>query len=260
MKKIIGLLVLVSWLAACSVIDEPEEITLVNIGTEYYIELGQSLQIGPNSLRIDISTFDTNNCESSYIDFTFEALPHLIRINLDDTVHPSPCIKTEEAIQSSIDLPLSQGVYEMNILLKGIVQNDGAVVVTKDKFKLKLETENGVIVLRQEINIIPDGYVWGRFKVLDANDLTEVKKAVQKIRDSNSKSELANGNYGYFEVNGHQVTLLTGAPASGITETFLLKSDQAFSALESLMVRFSELHPNVKIELYDSQGAFYLSE
>ncbi len=260
MKKILSLLVSILCIASCSVIEDPEEITLVNIGTDYFLEVSQSLQTGPNSLRIDITSLDTDNCESSYIDHTYKALPHLIRVNLNDIVHPSPCIQQKGAIQSSIELPLEQWKYEMNILFKGIVQNDGSLEVTEDKFKLKLETENGIVVLRQEINIIPDGYIWGRLKIANVDDLNGVKNTIEEIRQNNSKSELSNGNYGYFEVDGNLVTLLTGESVSGITETFLLKQDQSFSDLQLYAARFSELHPEVAIELYSSEGASYFSK
>jgi len=256
-KNITGLLVSVWLIASCSVVGDPDEIILVNIGTDYFLEVSQSLVSGPNALRIDITSFDTDNCENSYIDFSYSSSPNLIRINLDDIVDPINCVSLNEPVSDFLDFELLKGRYDMTILFKDILQNDGEVEVTDDQFKLKLETENGVVVLRQQITMLPDGYVWGRMKINDVEDLSQVKLLITELKQNNFESELSNGNYGHFEIDGHLVSILSGEPHKGITESFIMKQNQSFGEMQLLLSQFSESHPKVDIEFFSSEGETY---
>jgi len=253
MKKLFFIYIAFGCLGSCSLIEDPEEITIVNIGTDYFLEVSQKLSQGPNPFQIDISSIDKDHCQNSSISLSTIHHGQDITLNLKDIIDPAKCIPLEESVKAEVDLNLEVGLYNINVSLKDITQNRGILEVTGERFKMELETENGIVVLRQEIQIIPDGYFWGQFKINDIQDLSSVKSFLIELQKEHLDNDLNDGNYGYFELKGGHI-VFDAEEVGSLVENFIFKEQHSFLEVRKTVSDFNERHPSIDIELFHSSG------
>jgi len=243
----------IACLASCSLIEEPEEITIVNIGTDYVLEVSQKLSPGPNPFQIDISSIETDNCQNSTIGLSTTHSGNDITLDLKDIINPNKCIRVSESVKANVDLSLELGLYNIVVSLKDITQNQGILEVTEERFKMELETENGIVVLRQEILRIPDEYFWGQFKLNDIQELSAVKNFLVELQNDHSKNELSDGNYGYFKLNSGSLQF-ENSEVGSLVENFIFKENHSFLQVKNAVSNFAERHPSVDVQLFHSSG------
>lgn len=243
--------------SSCSLFEEPEQLTIVNIGTDYFVELSQTLQSGTNPLLLNVTSIEQNNCKDSYIDIQSNLIGRQINLTLGEIISPSQCAKTDHQLSSDVEFELQESDYNINISLKDIVQNHGHIMVSDEKFTIELETENGITIGQQTINIIPDGYVWGSISANDIRNVESIKNLISDLEAQHLPHNLNNGNYSYFEVKDGKVSILDTQEEGTYFEHFLLKQEGFFKDFRQELVFFSEENPNISMSVFDSVGNSY---
>lgn len=253
-KSIIYILALFCVLQSCSVFEEPEEFAFVNVGTDYIIELSQTLETGSNALLFNIQSIQLNNCIESHIDVKSNIISNEIQLVLGNIISPEPCIRIPNQLESSAKFDLDTRNYSINISLQDVIQNFGTVAVSNESFTIELETENGIIVGQQKINIIPDGYVWGSIGILNLQNHADLKRIQAHIQSVTQKHELDDGNYSFFEVKNENVIVPKHGDRIAAKEEFLFKETTDFELLKNALSLFAEQFPDAKIQVMNSTG------
>jgi len=259
LKAYIYLFILSFLAQACSVFEEPEEFTLVNIGTDYIIELSQTLQLGSNAMLFNIKTTQMDNCIDSHIDVESKIIENQLQLILGDIITHNPCLQIPNQLESSAKFTLSTRDYDINISLKDVIQNFGTVSVSDESFTIELETENGIIIGQQKINIIPDDYIWGRIGISDINNKSQLKNIVKHIQSINQPHALKDGNYSFFEIREATLSLPRSTEKLIAEEEFLVRQTADFEIIKNSLAQFSEQFPEAKIQIMNSVGESILN-
>lgn len=255
LKKFFFSSVLCLCFAACSVLEEPDELTIINISADYVIELSQSLQLGPNLLMINVRSTEMKNCKNSYIDMNTNIAGDQIQLILGEIIHADPCDEISGYVEAQSSFELSPRQYNINISLKNVVQNHGIIDVHLDRYQLNLETENGILLKEPIVKIIPDGYAWGQIKLADQDHLSTLNDVIVEVQEANIPHNLDDGNYGYFIIRDGQILLSQEDKHEGI-EVFIVKQEESFEELTSRFEQFSNLY-QTDIQLISSTGDSY---
>jgi len=253
-KSVLYIIALFCVLQSCSVFEEPEEFTFVNVGADYIIELSQTLETGINALLFNIQSTQINNCIESHIDVKTSVTDSELQLILGNIISQDPCIRIANQLESSAKFDLGIRNYNINISLQDVIQNYGTVAVSNESFTIELETENGIIIGQQKINIIPDGYVWGRVGVADIQNLAALKNVISFIKNATFKHDLKDGNYSFFEIRNSNIELPKNTDRIAAKEEFIFKQESDFDLLKNALSQFSEQYPSAKIEVYNSTG------
>lgn len=242
-------------LTACSVLEEPDELTIINISADYVIELSQSLQLGPNLLMINVRSTDSKNCTNSYIDMSTNVAGDQIQLILGEIIHPAPCDELSGYVEAQSSFELSPRQYSINISLKNVVQNHGIIDVLLDRYQLNLETENGILIKEPVVKIIPDGYAWGQIEVANQDHQSTLNDVLATVQEANIPHNLDDGNYGYFIIRDGQIELSQEDKQDAI-EVFIVKQEESFEELTNRFKQFSNLY-QTDIQLTSSTGDSY---
>lgn len=253
-KALLYLTVLIITISSCSLFEEPDELTIVNIGTDYFVELSQTLVPGKNALELRVTSLEQNTCDGSYIDINSQLTSNQIQLILGEIISPEPCAKTVNQLTSNIEYALTESNYDINISLKDIAQNHGHIMVTDDKFTIELETENGITIGQQTINIIPDGFVWGSISTNDIRQTQSMKSLLNELEISNHPHSLKDGNYSHFEIEDSNVDIKDIENQGTYYEYFLLKQQSTFHTIQTQLESFSEENQLIRISAFSSMG------
>lgn len=250
------LFLLICSLSACSVLEEPEELAIINIGTDYIIELNQTLQLGPNSLMINVQHSDTQNCANSYIDMSASLVGDQIQLILGEVIHEGPCQMSNELITAHSSFDLSPRQYDINISIKNVAQNHGTIDVSLDRYSLHLDSENGILIEDPIVKIIPDQYAWGLINFDLSEHQSTISELIREVQNDNIPHNLDDGNYGYFDIKDGAIHVNQNGSSGRFKEVFILKQKESFDDLISGFELLSQF-PQVQIQLFNSTGAEY---
>lgn len=258
LKMILFSAVFCLYLSGCSVLEEPDELTIVNISADYVIELSQSLQLGPNLLMINVQSTETKNCKNSYIDLSTNATGNQIQLILGEIIHSNPCDNIDGFIEAQSSFEVSPRQYSINISLKNVVQNFGVIDVSLDRYQLNLESENGIYIKDPMVKIIPDGYVWGQIKLDEVDHQSTLESVILEAQQKNSSHNLDDGNYSYFIIEDGEIVLPLENSNDIIPYSFIVKQEESFEALTNRFETFSQQYA-ADIQLISSTGDQYLN-
>jgi len=258
LKVFVYIISLCCILQACSVFEDPEEFTLVNIDDNYIIELSQTLQVGPNALLFNIQSIQTDNCIDSHIDVESNIVQNQLQLILGDIVTQEPCQKIQNQLESSAVFALKPRDYRLNISLKDVTQNFGIVYVSEENFFIDLETENGIIIDQQKVSIIPDGYIWGSITMSKSQDLLQLKNLMDHLESMTQPNDLGDGDYSFFEIKNGSLILSDESTKNLLEEQFIFKQKSKFDVLKISLSHFAEQYPNAKIEVLNSIGESFI--
>jgi len=253
-KSIRYIIALFCVLQSCSVFEDPEEFTFVNVGADYIIELSQSLEIGNNALLFNIQSTQMNNCVESHIDVKTSVTNSELQLILGNIISQDPCLRIPNQLESSAKFDLDTRNYNINISLQDVIQNFGTVAVSNESFTIELETENGIIIGQQKINIIPDGFVWGRIGIADIQNLAPLKNVISLMQNATKKHDLKDGNYSFFEIRNANIVLPKSTARIAAKEEFIFKQTSDFDLLTDALSQFSEQYPDATIQVFNSTG------
>lgn len=242
---------------ACSVLEEPEELTIINIGADYILELSQTLQLGPNALMINVQHSATKNCANSFIDLSASLVGDQIQLVLGEIIQNEPCFITDELIDAQSSFDLSPRQYDINISIKDVAQNHGTIDVSLDSYSIALDSENGILLEEPMIKIIPDQIAWGLITFDEAEHQSAIANLINESKEKNTYHNLVDGNYGYFTIKDSELNLSGLSTNESYNEIFIIKQKESFDELTSRFELLSQQDPSIKIQLLNSTGAVY---
>lgn len=258
--RVVCLLLLFGVVGGCDLAKVGDAIIVSDVEDEFYIDMWESLSSanGDRRLILKIESIEPEACLNYSIDYQFERDGNRLLVSLNDIIEPTDCQAGEAPVKADIDIGgLPSGSYVMNIDFRNTVENTGQLLVSSESYFLTMKSENGIVLLREELLRVPDNMIWGYVALqpgVDAGireafltDLRAISKAPEGLRE---------GYYGHFtafSTNGD--IFVHEQPTDGTAKTFLLEYTDTQANLKSLLADYRESYEDqLIIKLYNSKG------
>lgn len=259
------LFLVVIGLASCQLERLQDPIVIVkDIESEFYIDLQEYLHPTNRQLRFKIRTIDDQECSNATIETDYYTLGREIDLSINGIIPPADCkVGTAPARSEVFASVLSPGTYKFDVALSNTVVNKGQLSVNEDNFTIKMETQEGIVFLHNNLQKMPNDAFWG-YVVCEESQWESLNTAlIQKLDGLASPADYRSGYYGYFEINnntpGARKVFLTEPPSADFhfPLLFRLAEDVNESRLKILLEDFRDQHPDIILEGRNTFGRIF---
>jgi hypothetical protein len=244
-------------LGNCAVENLDDIVVVADVKDEFYLDFWENLSPEGRTFEFRIKTIEEENCTNAYIDHKFHKSASNFAISLSDILQPSNCIPGKAPAQTNIDAGgLKLGVYTFSVDLKNTVFNEGKLTTLNDRYLFKLETENGIRLVRKELFRVPDETIWGYAHYKSPDDELGALQFIEKIQHIGNFVPFKQGYYGHFTIGvGNVIDQVYDQPEDGEVIPFLLEFRGNSTELQDLINQFRvDYGAEVTFRLYNSLG------
>jgi hypothetical protein len=241
----------------CKVGELEDVVVVADVENEFYLDLWEDLSLDGRSLEFRIETIRKENCKNTLIDYRLHKTNSNIAISLRDIRQPATCDPGPAPARIGIDVgSLKAGFYTFSIDLKNTVFNEGQLTALNDRYLIRLETENGVQLVRKELFRVPDETIWGYVHYQSPDDEYGALQFINQVKELGGSTPFKQGYYGYFTVgNNGQILAVQGQPEEGQVKPFLFSYRGGKQQLQDLINQFrTNYGAEVSFQLYNSLG------
>ncbi len=222
---------------ACKV-DSDGKGEVVKVDPEFTIDLFEKLS-GGKTLSFLIKSIDLQSCTNYGIDASSGHSSSFLRLVINDIVEPENCVPGTAFASTAVDVtPLPNGTYDFQVVLKDAIFSEGKLEVTPLKYLVDMNTTNGFYYLHKELLRIQDQQIWGYIGYEDKDQgKPYADQFLADLKAISSSINLQNGYYGYFRVDGSDLSLI---PAPGFTnfQEFTVHLDTDLETLKDLLSQY----------------------
>lgn len=235
-------------------VKEADQTTIINIDTEFALEVQQELQAGKNPMQIVIQTIQAPNCTNSSILYSSEVDGTQIDLSIKGISEGEPCFIGNQNISEVSNFFLANGTYNMDITVRDVVINSGIVEISNEKIKLDLQSLDGIRLGKTEVNIIPDDYFWGTISFSESEYTSAAIAFETELKAKFLDSELSDGNYSHFEMNNGAIQFPDQEQTNSIQIHFIHQLNFNKEELDAMLGQFREAYPSVILEGFTGFG------
>lgn len=243
--------------SGCAVEELDEIVVVADVKDEFYLDVWEALTPTARNLQLHISTIEQEDCKNAYIDHRFKKSGNGFTISLRDIRQPDHCDPGRSPARTNIDMgSLNPGFYSFTIDLKNTVFNEGQLTALNDRYLIRLETENGVKLARQELFRVPDAVIWGYVHYRSSDDEAGALAFMEEVKKLGEPVSFKKGYYGYFTVGaGSMVESIYDQPADGTVKPFLFQYRGDDASLQQLVTRYRTTYSaQIDFRLFNSKG------
>lgn len=243
-------------ISGCSLIQDPEEQTIINLDKLYEITLQQDLKPGNNALILQVSTAKEIQCPDSelYVEGTTSSKDLSIRINAANEIQD--CAPELIRLHQHIATGINDGDYNIQFIVNSIITDSGLLNVEDELFQLELSSFDGITLNNSKLRMVPDNIIWGI--IYGKNEghteaITEVQDQMSNLLD---EITIDNGEYGYFHIDDQGIVVdhLPLHEAHGVTP-FMWDAKNKLSDIMNLKESIEANYPQLGIDIFHgSQG------
>lgn len=241
----------------CKVEELEDVVVVADVENEFFLDFWEDLSLDGRSLEFRIQTIREENCRNTLIDYRLHKSNSNIAISLRDIRQPATCDPGPAPAKIGIDVgSLKAGFYTFSIDLKNTVFNEGQLTTLNDRYLIRLETENGVQLVRKELFRVPDETIWGYVHYQSPDDEYGALQFINQVRELGSSIPFKQGYYGHFTVgNSGLIDTVHGQPEEGQVKPFLLSYRGGKQQLQNLIDQFrADYGAEITFRLYNSLG------
>lgn len=251
-SKLLFLIFCTSALFSCSVLEEPESQTIINLSDLYEISLNQQLKSGKNALILEISTKEDLHCPEATFDVSRSTSGKVFSITISDAPKIENCVHELIRLTESVPTGIDQGTYDISFNVNSIVTDSGFLNVGDQEFELQLSTFDGITLSNPVLKMIPDETVWGVVYTKVGGTPDEVDLVSDIVSQLLDPIELSDGEYGYFNIKNKEWNLKFPFDESGevTSKSFLNSSTTDINTFTTLKKEMEEQYPNIGIEIF----------
>ena len=256
MKHLLSLVFIIVLInSSCSLFQDPNEQTMINIEEEYRVDLWQDLVPGENPLEIVVSTVISSPCNNSEMRLAKVVSGSKIFVSIIDIINPTNCEPTSDPLLNSVLFDLSSGSYDVDFDLDLAVSNNGVLDITESNFSLNMDTPNGIKMGITNLQRIPNDRIWGSIEVSNESELSLINNFLNSLQQySNPTHGLSSGNYGHFSINNQGGVSLYGEPAHSLMRHFIVHSNANPQEIKFLFEGFRQSNPGSTLLAVNSDG------
>ena len=172
---------------------------------------------------------------------------------------PDDCNDGEAPASSVVDLGrLAPDFYELNIDLKNTVFSNGQLSIYNDRYKVNMDTEEGIIFLRRELLRVPPQTIWGYIGFQDSADQMIANDFIDDVAALGNKQTYNSGYYGYFNITSEGKVNMDHAFTSENAKTFLLEYTGEDSELQNLANTYRSTYGDaIELKIFTHRGKEY---
>ncbi len=234
---------------------------IINIDEEFDVLLLEELTPGDNALKLFVRTKEELECTNYDLNLSHSITQHSIVVSIDELELEGDCQSGNAYIDEDINLSNpSNGNYDIQLNLSlNSITNHGNLIVEEEQYRLNMETSHGVSTTINPLRRLPDGYVWGYFRLIDASATDVRSDFYDELESHTSPSALPKGHYGYFDIdidngtatlNPKLLNLSTTPPGSFIHQLTGDKSE----LLQMVATYQTDYAGQIQIALFTSEG------
>lgn len=261
-KKILPalLFLLVCCLSGCNLGDLQDIAIVANVEDEFNLDLWESLAPDGRTLEFHISTIKEEDCSNAFIDHRLSNSTNGFSISLLDILKPADCDPEPAPAQARINLgALKAGFSNFSIDLKNTVFNEGQLTTLNDRYLIKMETEDGVKLIRTELLRVPEQSIWGYAHYERAEQEAEASRFLADLQAAGKPALYQPGYYGHFSIDAdRKIEAVYDQPVEGETKLFLFNYSGDSASLEALLDKYRNAqNADMIFRLYDDKGNIF---
>ena len=259
------LILAVLCLGSCQLekLQEPIVITK-DIEPEFYIDLQEYLHPTNRQLKFKVRTIKDQECLNASVETDYYSLGREIELSINSIMEPADCKAGAAPAKSEIYAgKLTNGAYKFDVALRNTVVNNGTLTISDDNFSIKMETQEGIIFLHNNLQKMPVDAFWG-YVVCKESDWENLNtELTDKLTGLASPADYRSGYYGYFEINnntpGNRKVFLTEPPAVDFhfPLLFQLKENVDENRVKAVLESFRDTHPDIQLEGRNTDGRIF---
>ena len=254
-KSIAFLLVIMALIGACTP-DDNDPVIKFDIEDEFEIDMWEDLMPTYRTFSLEITTLAETYCENSTVNANVSKDGDRVIVSIEEIVEPDECGGNgESAAEGRVNLgSLETGFYQLEINLKGTVINKGELIVEFDKYTLRMQTDYGLKLAREELLKVPENALWGYVGYDDPESEDEAAKFVNALRDLEG-ADFAPGYYGYFTIEDDRDILLKEDNDFAFSKTFLFSNVEEYTYVQDLLNFYRTVHGDkLTMQVYTASG------
>lgn len=252
-------------LGSCQLEKLQDPIVITNqIEKEFYIDLKEYLHPTNRQLRFEIRTINEQECLNNTLETDYYILGREINLSINSILPAADCQAGMAPAQSEILAgKLSNGIYKFDLALRNTVVNKGILTVREENYSMKMETQEGIIFLHNNLQKMPSNTLWG-YIICEESEWESLQAALTDMLSGQANpATYRPGYYGYFEINnnttGTRNVFLTEPPTAGFHFPLLyeLKDELDENRLKTILADFRAAHPGVSLAAQNADGRIF---
>lgn len=259
-------LILVAFcLGSCQLekLQEPIVITK-DIEPEFYIDLQEYLHPTNRQLKLKIRTIKDQECLNSTVETDISRAGREIELSINSIKEPADCQAGTAPAKSEVYAGmLNNGAYSFDVTLRNTIPNKGQLTITEDNYIINMETQEGIILLHNNLQKIPKDAFWG-YVVCEESEWESLQaELTQKLTGLASPADYRSGYYGHFEINnntsGVRKVFLSEPPTADFHFPLLyqLKENIDETRLRTILSEFKDAHPTIQLAGKNADGRIF---
>lgn len=259
------LVLVICCLAGCQLekLQEPIVVTK-DIEPEFYIDLQEYLHPTNRQLRFKIRTIKDQDCLNGSIETDFSVAGRELELSINSILEPTDCNAGTAPAKSEVYAgTLANGVYKFDVNLRNTVPNKGQLTITEDNYSIRMETQEGIIFLHNNLQKMPKDALWG-YIVCQESEWEQLNAQLNdQLSGLAAPADYRSGYYGYFEINnnapGNRNVFLSDPPAGDFHFPLLyqLKENVDEARLKTILTEFRAAHPTIQLEGRNADGRIF---
>lgn len=251
---------LLSAIASCDLAEVGDAIIVSDVEDEFYIDMWENLASanGARELVLKIESIEPANCLNYGIDHRFARAGNRLTVSLNQFIEPTDCLPGEAPVKADVNLgSLPSGNYNVNIDFRNTVENTGQLLVSPESYFLTMKSEDGIVLLREELLRVPEDVIWGYVAVQAGADEAVAEAFLADLQAiSDEPQAFRSGYYGHFTINNlNGEVFIYEQPTDGSATNFLRQYTGTASDLKTLVADYRDRHgAELIIQLFNAEG------
>jgi hypothetical protein len=252
-------------LGSCQLERLQEPIVIVkDIEPEFYIDVQEYLHPTNRQLKFRVRTIKDQECLNGSVETDYYILGREIELSINSIKEPADCQAGVAPAKSEVYAgQLTNGSYKFDVALRNTVVNNGRLTVSDDSYTIKMETQEGIVFLHNNLWKMPDDAFWGYVVCKEEEWESLNAELTENLNGLAAPADYRSGFYGYFEINnnttGSRKVFLTDPPAGDFhfPLLFQLKANVDEARLKAILKDFKDSHPGVQLEGRNADGRIF---
>ena len=242
-------------LFSCTKSDEDPSI-IYNLDDEFVIRPVELLSTTGSKFTLEISSLQEDLCDNSEILYQFRQIDGVSIIKLNDITRPANCNPSDSPPSANIALnPNGSNSRLVNVTIKEVIENEGQIDEFDNRFEIKMNSTNGILISHRELFKIQPNTIWGGvdYNSLDSTDIADT--FVAEVAQMAQALPLFQGYYGHFELmSSGAIEIWNDSGSLNQRAAFAFEASLTLSEISSMVEDYRSRYPNMRFFAYNAFG------
>ena len=234
---------------------DPQEVNIYSIPDEFRLDMHQAVSNEGSQPAFKISTIESRMCIDDKIIVTISKIGQNIGIDILSIDKAPECNGLPGRISTDVYAFMQPGTYNIQVILKDQIKNDGRLTVDEEQFSLSLSTDHGLELGQLNIKKIPDQLIWGYVGIEERSTDPLDQTLYEALLPYMSQiSAIEKGDYGLFSINNEGEIIFDDLGNLILQKKFLMKMEGSKTDISKVVEEFKDNHPGYVVKIFTSRG------